>query len=32
MFKIFVEKYIKYIYRIRLLMNKYNKELDFINK
>ena len=32
MFKIFVEKYIKYIYRIRLLMNKYNKELDFIDK
>ena len=30
-FKIFVEKYIKYIYRIRLLMIKYNKELDFIN-
>ena len=30
-FKLFVEKYIKYIYRIRLLMIKYNKELDFIN-
>ena len=30
-FKLFVEKYIKYIYRIRLLMNKYSKELDFID-
>ena len=32
MYDIFVEKYIKYIYRIRLLMNKYSKELDFIDK
>lgn len=31
-FKIFVEKYIKYIYRIRLLIIKYNKELEFIDK
>lgn len=31
-FKIFVEKYIKYIYKIRRLINKYNKELNFIDK
>ena len=31
-FKIFVEKYIKYIYKIRRLINKYNKELEFIDK
>ena len=31
-FKIFVEKYIKYIYRIRLLIIKYNKELEFIDR
>ena len=30
-YKLFVEKYIKYIFRIRLLMNKYSKDLDFIN-
>ena len=31
-FKLFVEKYIKYIYRIRLLIIKYNKELEFIDR
>ena len=31
-FKLFVEKYIKYIYRVRLIINKYHRELDFINK
>jgi hypothetical protein len=30
-FKIFVERYIKYIYRIRFLINKYHRELDFID-
>ena len=29
-YRLFVEKYIKYIYRIRLLINKYSKDLDFI--
>ena len=31
-FKLFVEKYIKYIYRIRLLINKYTKELEFMDR
>ena len=31
-FKFFVEKYIKYIYRIRLLINKYTKELEFMER
>ena len=31
-FKLFVEKYIKYIYKIRLLIIKYNKELEFIDR
>lgn len=31
-FKLFIEKYIRYIYRIRLLMKKYYKELEFIEK
>lgn len=31
-FKLFIEKYIKYIYKIRLLINKYNKELEFFDK
>ena len=31
-FKLFIEKYIKYIYGIRLLINKYYKELKFIDK
>ena len=32
LYKFFIEKYIKYIYKIRLLINKYNKELEFIDK
>jgi len=31
-FKLFIEKFIRYIYRIRLLMKKYYKELEFIEK
>ena len=31
-YKFCIEKYIKYIYKIRLLINKYNKELEFIDK
>ena len=31
-YKFCVEKYIKYIYKIRLLISKYNKELEFMNK
>ena len=32
LYKFCIEKYIKYIYKIRLLINKYNKELEFIDK
>ena len=32
LFKIFIEKYIVYFYRIRLLLIKYHKEFEFINK
>ena len=31
-FNLFVEKYIKYIYRIRLLMNKYTRELEYMER
>ena len=31
-FDIFYEKYIRYLYRIRLLITKYQKELNFIEK
>ena len=31
-FDIFYEKYIRYLYRIRLLISKYKKELNFIEK
>lgn len=31
-FKLFIEKYVRYIHRIRLLMRKYYKELEFIEK
>ena len=31
-FKLFVEKYIKYIYRVRLLINKYSRELQFMER
>ena len=31
-FKLFIEKFVKYIYRIRLIINKYNKELEFIDR
>ena len=31
-FKLFIEKFIRYIYRIRLLMKKYYKELEFLEK
>ena len=31
-FKLFIEKFIRYIYRIRLLMKKYYKELEYIEK
>ena len=30
LFKLFVEKYLRYLYRMRLLIMKYKKELDFI--
>ena len=32
LFDIFYEKYIRYLYRIRLLISKYKKELNFIEK
>ena len=32
LFKIFIEKYIVYFYRMRLLLIKYHKEFKFINK
>ena len=31
-FKLFVEKYIKYIYRLRLLINKYRRELQYMDR
>ena len=31
-FNVFYEKYIRYLYRIRLLIAKYQKELNFIEK
>ena len=31
-FEVFYEKYIRYLYRIRLLITKYQKELNFIEK
>lgn len=31
-FNLFIEKYIRYLYKIRLLMIKYNKEFKFIEK
>jgi hypothetical protein len=31
-FNIYYEKYIRYLYRIRLLITKYQKELNFIEK
>ena len=31
-FNLFIEKYMIYIYRIRLLIKKYNKELEFIEE
>ena len=30
--KLFVEKYIKYIYRVRLLIKKYSRELEFMER
>ena len=32
LFNLFFEKYIRYLYRMRLLINKYHKEFNFIDK